>query len=677
MSEAVKYDVIGKRPDSMGFFWEEPAKIHVPKVKIKREPPEPTWLDPSYMPHLETAQAWNPPLFTWDELWLAAEKRERLLFDIEVFADYFLVMFKSIESGKFIWFERNAVSDFHLPALQHLLERFCIIGFNSFNYDLPILALALGGYGFKEFEEASTMLTRDRLRPWQVLREYKCASIDVDHIDLIEVAPLFGSLKIYGGRCHTQRMQDLPFPVMSSLASREKESIVRWYCANDLGTTEDLYNELKKDIELRESLGAQYGVELRSRSDAQIAESVISKEIEVTTGVRPTKPTILPLTSYFYQPPSFLDFKTDLMKWVLNKVISTRLVVGESGSIVNPPELKALKFRLGHSEYQMGIGGLHSCESKQAIFADKDYCLLDRDVASYYPFIILNLGLFPEHLGSSFLQVYRKIVARRLEAKRNGNKKVADSLKITINGTFGKLGNKYSIMYDPRLVPQVTITGQLSLLYLIEKVELAGVRVVSANTDGLVMRPARCDRERLEAIIGEWESETGFETEETEYHALLSRDVNNYIAVKVDGSVKGKGTLGRGITKLFKNPVNSICLTAVEEFLSRGVPIESTIRNCRDVREFVSVRTVKGGAVWQGQFLGKAIRWYYANGLEDSEIVYAMSGNKVPRTEGARPLMRLPDELPPDINYDWYLWEAYEMLAGTGYPVNLQSGPAE
>lgn len=62
------------------------------------------------------------------------------------------------------------------------------------------------------------------------------------------------------------------------------------------------------------------------------------------------------------------------------------------------------------------------------------------------------------------------------------------TFKIVLNGTFGKLGSKYSFLYSPNLMIQVTITGQLALLMLIEALEAAGISVVSANTDGIVSR---------------------------------------------------------------------------------------------------------------------------------------------------------------------------------------------
>lgn len=43
--------------------------------------------------------------------------------------------------------------------------------------------------------------------------------------------------------------------------------------------------------------------------------------------------------------------------------------------------------------------------------------LIDADVASQYPNIIMKLGLFPKALGKDFLTVYGEIIERRLKAK--------------------------------------------------------------------------------------------------------------------------------------------------------------------------------------------------------------------------------------------------------------------
>jgi hypothetical protein len=198
---------------------------------------------------------------------------------------------------------------------------------------------------------------------------------------------------------------------------------------------------------------------------------------------------------------------------------------------------------------------------------------------------------------------------------------------------------------------------------LIEVLERFGVPVVSANTDGIVIKCPRKKKEKLDWIVSKWEKHTNLETEETVYRALYSRDVNNYIAITENGKAKAKGVYGN--PGLSKNPQNTICSEAVTELLRSGAPVAETIHGCKDIGKFITLRTVKGGAEKNGQPLGKAIRWYYAKG-ETGTINYITNGNKVPRTEGAKPLLDLPDTLPEDLDYDWYIRECDEILMDLG-----------
>jgi hypothetical protein len=330
-----------------------------------------------------------------------------------------------------------------------------------------------------------------------------------------------------------------------------------------------------------------------------------------------------------------------------------------------PDWLRETKIKIGTAEYQMGIGGLHSCEKSQSIVVGPDEILSDWDVASYYPSIILKLHLSPKSMGNDFLRVYQSIVSRRLKAKKEGNKLVADTLKIVVNGSFGKLGSKYSALYAPELLIQTTITGQLCLLMLIERLEAEGIKVVSANTDGIVMRCHKSRADDLERITFDWMLDTSFELERSDYKAIYSRDVNNYIAVKLDGKTKRKGAYSE--PTLAKNPDFTIVSDAAVAYLSKGTSIGTTIMNCRDITKFVTVRRVDGGAVWRDEYLGKAVRFYYSTEAgKDEHIAYAKNKNKVPRSDGARPLMQLPDEMPNDIDFAPYIEMAREVLKDLG-----------
>lgn len=264
----------------------------------------------------------------------------------------------------------------------------------------------------------------------------------------------------------------------------------------------------------------------------------------------------------------------------------------------------------------------------------------------------------------------------KLEGELRAYEVEMDSLKLSVNGSFGKLGSMWSALYAPDLMIQVTVTGQLCLLMLIEAIEMeVGAEVLSANTDGVLIR---CDAHLYDSLtncIKRWEERTGFGTEETRYRSYFAKDVNNYLAIKEDGSVKGKGLYnnpwekpGRNVFKLHKNPSTTVVIEAVIGLLRDGVPVEHTIEACQDVRKFVSVRAVTGGAKQAGgDYLGKTVRWYYARDARAHQMNYKKSGNKVPKSEGSKPLMELPATLPGDINYDRYIMEARAMLADLGY----------
>ena len=675
------------RKDAIGMFWQDlPEVKKEKKVKEKKEPPERFWELPGYLPKYEKLEY---SFFSDYELLEAAKNNERLVFDVEVYPNYFIVSFKSIQSKKIVYFELSDTLTFLPEKLKWVLENFCCISFNGIKYDSIILTCVLEGATTDQLWHITEQIITFQANPRDILHSCGIKKLQFNHIDLIEVAPLFASLKGYGGRMHVPRMQDLPFRPGTFLTEEQIE-ICRWYNFNDLEQTEYLYQELKTQIELRENLSVQYNQDLRSKSDAQIAEAVLNAEIGKLNNAKCQRPTIEPGTKYKYKVPSFLKFDTPLMQKVLDLVKISDFIVGEDGSIKLPSEIAKLDISIASSCYRMGIGGLHSSEKSKTYIAGNGFRIIDKDVTSYYPQIVLNQHLFPQHLSRNFLIAFRSLVKMRLAAKSSAKalekeyglkenmppdilikfkqfEVIAESLKIVINGTFGKFGSMWSVVYAPDLLIQVTISGQLFILMLIERLELAGITVVSANTDGIVSKFEEFQKPTFDAVVKQWEIDTSFETEETEYSGLYSRDVNNYIAISTKGKVKTKGAYGLGEkSRLSKNPTGAICSESVIAFLKNKTPIEKTIRDCKNIEEFVHVRHATGGALKDGEYLGKTLRWYYAEGIE-GELIYAKNGNKIPKSEGAKPLMTLPNEFPQDINYDWYIREAEEMLADLGY----------
>lgn len=652
--------------------------------------------------------------------------RQKLVFDIECAPDYFMVGFKGIDRKVLRQYEVFADDPRPLPRVEILsiLKTFTVIGFNSEDYDIPVLFYALKlMYEAESFAiEVPDMLRKIKqlsdhiitagLRGWQTQKEYGFQVPDfIDHIDLKEPVPgVQISLKLYGGRLHSKRLQDLPYAHHEPVFGwpEDRRSIILSYNDNDLSTTIDLWHEATKPsddiIATREVMSKEFGIDMRSKSDAQIAEAVIKSVVSKMKGEPVYRSEIRPGTRYKYQPPAFLKFKTDTLRKVFADVLTSDFVVNAKGGIEMPPALMNAKVQVGHSLYSLGIGGLHSNEKKRAVYATNDVTLHDFDVTSFYPSLILQCGLFPVNMGEHFQSVYKDFFDRRLAAKKAGDKSTALTLKIVLNSSYGKLGSKWSVLYAPNLMIQTTLTGQLVLLMLIESLELEGIPVISGNTDGIVIAcPSRL-KSRMYEITAAWERDTGMGLEETRYTALVSRSVNSYIAVKPDGEVKTKGDLAMSDAQ--HNPSNEIVKKAVIDYVASGVPVFETIFNCRDVRQFLTVTRVTGGAQmptrrkwidhWQfdgekwvmqhgnktykekrkskpsavmvtesATYLGKVVRFYHST-RSTSHIENVKTGSKVPTSDNAMPLMELDGSFPDDIDYLYYIAEAESLLRDMG-----------
>lgn len=610
-----------------------------------------------------------------------------LVYDTECFRGFWLAAFKDVATGQVVTFEKSRRAELDRARLHRVFTRNRIVGFNSLGYDAPMVALALSSAGNAELKSASDRIIKGGLRWWEVENALNVVVPRLDHIDLIEPQPnAFASLKTLNGRLHGRRLQDLPFDPDADLSEAEMD-IVAAYCVNDLEATQLLLEALAEPLAMREALGADYRQDFRSKSDSQIGEAIVRRRVEEMSGSRVERVHTPPGTSFRYAVPDFIRFETPALQQVLEDIRRTDFVIKPDGGVDMPKSLADLKLTIGGSTYAMGIGGLHSTEANRAVRSDDERVLIDADVASQYPSIILKLGLFPKALGPHFLSVYAKIKADRLAAKRAKDKVRDKGMKIALNGVYGKLGSKYSILYAPHLMIAVTLTGQLTLLMLIERAEAAGISVVSGNTDGVLFHCPRrlqagIEKDRLlpsalADVTAAWERDTGFDLEFAEYRAIYNQSVNSYIAVKADGKVKQKGPVanpwgpdGDLRERLMKNPQMTVLADALMAFVTEGLPLEQTIRACRDVRGFVTVIKASKGATWRGEYLGKVVRFIWSTAGEPilRADAHPKTGNhaKVPKTDGCRPVMELPDELPADIDYARYIAEAEKLLVEIG-----------
>lgn len=659
------------------------------------------------------------------------DRKPVALYDTECYWNYWLLKF-AFENGaqiKVELYDGQRLTREDCERIVRFFDSVTAVSFNGNYYDVPMITGALRGYTTRELKLLNDRIIVQGVKPWELgLPEWKPS----DHIDIMEVAPGMGGQKQYAGRIHCKKMQDLPYDPGVEL-SLEQIRAVDLYNDNDLEVLGELYRALIPQIQQREALGKRYGLELRSKSDAQLAEAVLKHRCEQATGRKIYRPDINWNLAFKYNPPPYIGFTLPQLQRAFELAKNATFRLSANGAVAMPPELDELEIVIGAATYKIGIGGLHSSEKRSVHLADDLNVLRDIDVEAYYPNLMLNSGAYPPALGETFLREFEsikneRVAAKALQAKlkKSGDTSSPEYVearvgneggKIMINGTFGKTGSPYSILFAPEMLIQTTLTGQLSLLMLIEWHEYNGIPIVSANTDGIVMK---CLRDKLhisEALVAEWERRSGLKMEETQYRAIYSRDVNNYFAVKMDGDVKRKGEYAPAGLVEKKNPDVEICSDAVADFLSKGTPIAQTILCCTDIRKFVTIQKVNGGGVkmwgegpdknalvrdmvpvlerngwtkvgrkWRKgtaivdareayascfapqlpEYLGKVVRWYYGT-RSPGPIVYASNGNTVSLSYGARPCMTLPDAFPDDINYDWYINKSNDILKDIGY----------
>lgn len=598
-----------------------------------------------------------------------------LFINVESYPNYFLISFKLHKVNKFIQLECGQDKNFNSKFLSWIMHNYKTVGFNSIAYDLNVIWLAYVWQNAENLKDATNDLILNNFRRKELQEKYKFFVYKTNHIDLINVAPLKGSLKLYGARLHTKSIQEQPFDINADLTENEIQQLKQFNC-NQLSITEELFDFMKERLELREAMGNEYNEDLMSKSDAQIAEVVLAKEIGKINGARPKRPEIATGTVFKYTVPMYIQYQSSDLRQMIDRIKNAKFVVNNYGKIELPDALKR-SVKIGKGEYRLGIGGLHSSETNVCYKATNNLSIVDDDVISYYPKIVTTLGLYPIACGPAFLQAYNRIIDSRIAAKRAKRITESNGKKIVINGAGGKFSDFWSILFSPNLTIQMTVTGQLALLLLIEFLELSGIEVISANTDGIVKLVTKDKEEDLKKCISYWEQQTGFETEQTRYNGYYARDVNSYYALKTDKGIKKKGPWSevgsQSGTKLDTNPIVLICSDAVEALLAHNKPIEETILNCKDFTRFVSVRQAKApGAHWKGEYLGRVLRWYYAKG-ETGCIQTVAANNKVADSDGAKPCLDLPDSFPDDIDYQWYINKTTEIL----YEINYLQRPRQ
>lgn len=649
--------------------------------------------------------------------------REIIVFDTEIVPSHYLFCARRLSDNKVVRLWGHKPEDMERLGLLLRNPNLTWVSFNGIKFDMPLAVAAAGGATVRELKAMANDIITNNKPEWMTYRDHAiekviCADDTViDHIDLMEVAPgVMVSLKLYGARMGSPSLVDMPYHHEDFLEDWQAEVLAE-YCENDLDETARLYNRLRGQIALRDEVGQKYGIDMRSKSDAQMAEAIIAKELRIgRVGQTPVPKTVT------YKAPPFIQPRSGILQDILSRIERHQFKVHQgNGAVELPAFLSEEPVLIGKGRYQMGIGGLHSQHDRCVMWeASDDFEIVDADIASQYPTIISNAGLAPKNLGDGFLPLYRGIIKTRLEAKRAGDKLVADTYKIVLNGSYGKFGSMFSKLYAPDLMIATTLTGQLYLLNLIYELDQMGITVISANTDGVTFGGPPALVKKAKDFIDIYGWTTNFEFEYASFKRIAYKDVNNYIGIKSNGDIKCKGLYAE--SGLQKNPTNEVCTLAAQAYLATGRSVKSFILEhlrLENLPDFLQARTVNGGAMqcttpaepadipaflaasgytlvgkkWEmgsewsgtqlmtyrrqmelvmrshGQHLGRVARWYYSTDpIYEAGIRYKKTGNLVPKSEGGRALMKLPDTLPPDIDVQRYIDETVSHLHNMGVP---------
>ena len=376
------------------------------------------------------------------------------------------------------------------------------------------------------------------------------------------------------------------------------------YNDNDVFICCELVRMNQEEIRLRYMISKEYEINVLSASRSTIADKVIVKLYSKFTG---------------FHPKRFIDTKTIRRKIEVSEILSDKIqfsspqlndLLQSLHSLVLRGEKGEFErtFTYAGTSYTLATGGLHSNEIPAIYVANDKQTIVDRDVASYYPNLIRSLKVCQKHLNpKAWFRIADTIIDERLEHKHLAKDKslnliqrmkhttAAACLKIVANaGIFGKMGSEKSFLCDKKAMYKVTINGQLFLLMLIERLEDAGIHVISANTDGIVTIVPKGLEETADNICHWWEKHLGLELEFTSYSKYITEGVNSYLTVKTDGKKKFKGRMNpkmylEDLSKGYNSP---IVAKAVTEYFINGTPVMETLRNNKSILDFCRTQNV-------------------------------------------------------------------------------------
>lgn len=495
-----------------------------------------------------------------------------------------------------IWNKTNQLPE----LLEHLDSLKGMVGFNSVNFDYPVLHyLLINREKFSKYTVkrlVKEIYNRAQYLIGEDFSHVKEDEVLIPQLDLFKIwhydnKARMTSLKKLEIAMQYPNVQDMPYAHDQEIENEKQIEEILDYNLNDVQATYEFYLKTLEKLDLRRGLTQKFGINCMNFSDSKIGEELMlklycentHKNIDIVRKQRTHRRGF----RFAECIPSYVRFQTQEFNDLLTYLKS-----------IEVQELKdsfKYEFTYGDFQFDLGTGGIHGCCKPGIYETDEDWIVVDADVGSLYPNLGITLRLYPWHLGEEFVDIYHdNIVKPRMEAKKAGDKVTAEGLKLSANAIYGKSNSMYSFLYDPLYTLKTTLAGQLALCMLSEMLILRvpKLKMLQINTDGLTVRIPQEYKRLYWEVCQEWEKITKLGLEYVSYSMMVIRDVNNYLSKTLkEGKVKYKGAFKPREEMIkdgeyHKSLSQCVVTQALSEFYLKGIPVEKTIREHKNIYDF-------------------------------------------------------------------------------------------
>lgn len=432
---------------------------------------------------------------------------------------------------------------------------------------------------------------------WHELLDFTLPLIDEEERELY-----WNKLERYRGRS-VEELNSLHFNDFSRYVLPKYVKIMLHYNFNDIYIVCEIVRQKPEEVKLRYAISNAFKINVLCSSRANIADKLTTMFYSKMSGLEKsrfekgrTERTKLSFKRIIFP---HIKFKTKQLQELLEEMKTVSVYHTNKDAFC-----KEITFY--GTTYTLACGGIHTQDSPVILKSDDKYVYKHFDYNSYYPSIMVSYEIAPEHLNRNiFVKMVKYFRDTRVKCKHtsddegyvmNGvpNKIAAEALKIVINSIYGKFGSDIFFLYDRLAQLKVTINGQLMTMSLVEALELEGIHVISANTDGIIIKLPRNKIDVFNQITKTWNEENRMGADSEDYEAYFARDVNNYFAVWADGKIDAKGALDskQYIKELKKGYDMPVVALAVFNYLYHNIPVMETLHNHTNILDFCKTQNV-------------------------------------------------------------------------------------